>query len=72
MKKLTLLLLSLLAFPYVCKAAIVTFTGGTANLESGSTIITTTTSKNYGVISYQEQSVILEYVSPTGDRKSVV
>lgn len=67
MKKLTPLLLSLLALSYVCKAAIVTFTGGTANLESGGTIITTTTSKNYGVISYQEQSVILEYVSPTED-----
>jgi len=67
MKKLTPLLLSLFVLCCFCKAAIVTFTGGTANLESGGTIITTTTSQNYGVISYQEQSVILEYVSPTED-----
>jgi len=67
MKKLTPLLLSLFVLCCFCKAAIVTFTGGTADLESGGTIITTTTSQNYGVISYQEQSVILEYVSPTED-----
>ena len=67
MKKLTPLLLSLFVLCCFCKAAIVTFTGGTANLESGGTIITTTTSQNYGVISYQEQSVILEYVSPAED-----
>ena len=67
MKKLTPLLLSLFVLCCFCKAAIVTFTGGTGYLESGDTIITTTTSQNYGVISYQEQSVILEYVSPTED-----
>jgi len=67
MKKLMPLLLPILVISCFCKAAIVTFTGGTANLESGGTIITTTTSQNYGVISYQEQSVILEYVSPTED-----
>ena len=67
MKKLTPLLLSLFVLCCFCKAAIVTFTGGAADLESGGTIITTTTSQNYGVISYQEQSVILEYVSPTED-----
>jgi len=67
MKKLTPLLLSLFVLCCFCKAAIVTFTGGTGYLESGNTIITTTTSQNYGVINYQEQSVILEYVSPTED-----
>ncbi len=67
MKKLIPLLLPIFIISCFCKAAIVTFTGGTANLESGGTIITTTTSQNYGVINYQEQSVILEYVSPTED-----
>lgn len=67
MKKLIPLLLPIFVISCFCKAAIVTFTGGTANLESGGTIITTTTSQNYGVINYQEQSVILEYVSPTED-----
>jgi len=67
MKKLIPLLLPIFIISCFCKAAIVTFTGGTGYLESGDTIITTTTSQNYGVISYQEQSVILEYVSPTED-----
>ena len=67
MKKLIPLLLPIFVLCCFCKAAIVTFTGGTGYLESGDTIITTTTSQNYGVISYQEQSVILEYVSPTED-----
>jgi hypothetical protein len=67
MKKLIPLLLPIFVLCCFCKAAIVTFTGGTGYLESGNTIITTTTSQNYGVINYQEQSVILEYVSPTED-----
>ena len=64
MKKTTL---TLILMASIAKAAIVTFTGGTATLESGDTIITDTTSQNSGVISYQEESIILEYSSPTQD-----
>jgi len=64
MKK-TALILTLMAS--LTKAAIVTFTGGTATLDSGDTIITDTTSQNSGVVSYQEESIILEYGSPTQD-----
>lgn len=64
MKK-TALILTLMAS--LTKAAIVTFTGGTATLDSGDTIITDTTTQNSGVVSYQEESIILEYGSPTQD-----
>lgn len=64
MKK-TALILTLMAS--LTKAAIVTFTGGTATLDSGDTIITDTTTQNSGVVSYQEESIILEYSSPTQD-----
>jgi len=64
MKHITLIL-TLVAS--LSKAAIVTFTGGTATLDNDQTVITDTTSQNSGVISYQEESVILEYNSPFQD-----
>ena len=61
------MLIPIIALQSFCQAAIVTFTGGTATLVSGDTIITDATSQNSGVISYQEESIILEYSSPTQD-----
>lgn len=67
MNKLTALLLPLLLTSSLVNAAIVTFTGGTAFLESGDTVITDSTSQNDGVQRYTEGSVTLEYNSPNED-----
>lgn len=65
MKKL--ITLPLLFAASLAKAAIVTFTGGTATLENGESVITDTQSQNEGVVSYQEGSVVLNYLSPNED-----
>ena len=61
------LILPLLFAASLAKAAIVTFTGGTANLENGEIVITDAQSYNDGVMSYQEGDVILDYLSPNED-----
>jgi len=64
MKKLLLPLLLMASF---AKGAIVTFTGGTAISPDGTEFVTNAQSQNSNIVSYQEGTVILEYVSPVGD-----
>ena len=67
MNKILPLTLPLLFITSLAKAAIVTFTGGTATLVNGGVVITDSQSQNEGVMSYQEGDVILEYLSPNED-----
>lgn len=67
MNKILPLALPLLFITSLAKAAIVTFTGGTATLVNGGVVITDSQSQNEGVMSYQEGDVILEYLSPNED-----
>jgi hypothetical protein len=70
MNKLISLILSLLFATSLAKAAIVTFTGGTANLANGEIIINDAQSYNDAVMRYQEGDVILDYLSPNEDWSS--
>lgn len=67
MKRLSPILLPLLLITSLSKATIVTFTGGTGYLESGSTIVTDGVSQNSGIQKYIEDTVILDYLSPNED-----
>jgi len=67
MNKLIPLLLPLIALSSFAEAAIVTFTGGTAISPDGTEIVTDANSYNSNIVSYQEGTVILNYVSPVDD-----